>query len=80
MVEKGLAYMIVKSFAEQNGPKLSILEAMSMELVKSDGYEMYAIQRGNVTFLAWVCRTTRRNLNGERLNRIDSLRTKTVFW
>lgn len=35
------------------GAGLSILEIMSMVQLPSDGYEIYAIQKGDVTVLAW---------------------------
>jgi hypothetical protein len=37
----------------QNGPTLSFEEAMAMTEINSDGYNIYAIQKGDVTFLAW---------------------------
>ena len=48
------AKKIVNSFKEQNGPTLSLLEAMAMTKVMTDFYEVYSIQKGDVTFLAWI--------------------------
>ena len=63
-MERKLAEQVVNEFEKKNGPTLSVLEAMSMTKVMTDGYEMYAIQKGDVTFLVWkiddgkvVCKT-----------------------
>lgn len=53
-MEKNLARRVAREFIKQQGPQLSLLEALSMTKVFSDGFEMYAIQKGDVTFLAWV--------------------------
>lgn len=54
MITKELADTIVKAFKEKNGPTLSHLEAMAMTKVMTDYYQIYAIQKGDVTFLVWV--------------------------
>ena len=53
-MERKIAEKIVSELAKSNGPKLSIFEAMSMVKVPTDNYETYAIQIGDVTFVAWV--------------------------
>ncbi len=52
-MERKMAEQVVSEFKKQNGPQLSILEAMAMTMVMTDGYEVYAIQKGDVTFLVW---------------------------
>ena len=49
-----LADLIMKDFLKKNGPHLSLNEVLSMQTVISDAVEMYALQKGDVTFLAWV--------------------------
>lgn len=48
-----LAREIVRALEAKNGPTLSIREAMSMTPIPTNGYRMYGIQKGDVTFLAW---------------------------
>ena len=52
-MERKIAVQVVSELKKQNGPQLTLLEAMSMTKVMTDGYEMYAIQKGDVTFLVW---------------------------
>lgn len=52
-MERKMAEQVVSELKKQNGPQLTILEAMSMTKVMTDGYDVYAIQKGDVTFLAW---------------------------
>lgn len=54
MITKELANTIVKAFKEKNGLTLSHLEVMAMTKVMTDYYQIYAIQKGDVTFLVWV--------------------------
>lgn len=54
MITKELANTIVKAFKEKNGPTLSHLEVMAMTKLMTDCYQVYGIQKGDVTFLAWV--------------------------
>ena len=68
-MERKMAEKVVEAFASKNGPMLSILEAMNMKMVKSDGYDIYAIQKGDVTFLVWI------TLNAE-----NNIKCKTVSW
>lgn len=68
-MERKLAELVVKSFKDKNGPTITVLEAMSMTKVLTDGYDVYAIQKGDVTFLAWVFKST-----------IKCVRTQTVSW
>lgn len=49
-----LAKTIVYAFKSMNGPTLSLLETMSMTKIMTDCYHIYAVQKGDVTFLAWV--------------------------
>lgn len=49
-----IALNIVEQLKQNNGPKLTLLEAMMMTKLPSDAYEVYAIQKGDVTFMAWV--------------------------
>ena len=58
-MEKKFAEQVVNELNKVAGPKLSMLEAMSMELVKSDSYDIYAVQKGTITFLAMVTRDMR---------------------
>lgn len=50
-----IATEIIKNLTDifGNSP-LSRLEVMMMIKIPSDGYEVYSIQKGDVTFLAWV--------------------------
>ena len=58
-MERKMAEQVVSELKKKNGPQLTILEAMSMTKVMTDGYEIYAIQKGDVTFLAWKCKDGR---------------------
>lgn len=68
-MERKLAELVVKNLEGHNGPVISVLEAMSMTKVMTDGYDVYAIQKGDVTFLAWVS-----------TNNMTCARTKIVCW
>lgn len=68
-MERKTAELVVKNLAGHNGPMLSVLEAMSMTKVNTDGYDVYAIQKGDVTFLAWISTNT-----------MTCARTKIVCW
>jgi len=48
------AQEIVNILNAKNGPTLTLLEAMAMTRIFSDGYEVYGIQKGDVTFLVRV--------------------------
>lgn len=61
-MKREFAKMVVTELQRRNGPQLSLLEAMSMEPIVSDSCEMYAIQKGDVTFVAWVTRDMRVNV------------------
>ena len=52
-MERKMAEQVISELNNKNGPKLTLLEAMSMTKVMTDWYEIYAIQKGDVTFLAW---------------------------
>lgn len=59
-MERKMAEQVISEFKKQNGSQeLSILEVMSMTKVMTDGYEVYAIQKGDVTFLACKCENGR---------------------
>lgn len=49
-----LAQKIVNQLIDAKGPALTLLEVMMMTKLPSDGYEVYSIQKGDVTFMAWV--------------------------
>ena len=49
-----LAQTIVDSLEAKNGPVLTLLEAMMMTKLPSDGIDVYSIHKGDVTFLARV--------------------------
>ncbi len=66
-MEREIAKIIVKNFKEQKGPEISMLEALNMTKIYTDNCDVYAIQKGDVTFLAWVA-----------LNKC--IRTKVVCW
>ena len=65
-----IAKTIVQSFVKEGGPRLTLYEAMAMTRVNSDNLQMYAFQKGDVTFLAWITVS----------DRITFVRTKTVAW
>lgn len=52
-MERRMAEVVVMKLGKENGPQLSVEEAMSMTKIKTDAYEVYARQKGDVTFLAW---------------------------
>ena len=52
-MKRKMADQVVEEFKKQNGPRISILEAIAMTKVMTDDYEVYAIQKGDVTFLVW---------------------------
>lgn len=56
MKDKVFAKRVVEAFENKGGPKLTLKEAMSMQPIPTDCYEIYAIQKGDVTFLAWNCK------------------------
>jgi hypothetical protein len=49
-----IANEIKKALDEKKGPTLTLIEIQSMTPLLSDGYEVYALQKGDVTFLAWI--------------------------
>ena len=53
-MQKELAELVVKELSKQDGPKLTVYEAMDMTKIKSDNLEVYAIQKGDCTIMAWV--------------------------
>ena len=53
-MERELARKIRDSFEEVLGLQLTLLEVTAMTKIMTDGYEVYAVQKGDVTFLAWV--------------------------
>lgn len=55
-MKREFAKMVVTELQRRNGPQFSLFEAMSMEPIVSDGYEMYAIQKGDVTIVVWITR------------------------
>ena len=55
-MQKKDAEKVVIAFEKRNGPTISLSEAMGMTKVNTDGNEMYAFQKGDVTFLAWFNR------------------------
>ena len=54
---KDFAEKVVEELKAKNGPTLNVLEVMSMKPIVTDGYEIYSIQKGDVTFLAWKSAT-----------------------
>ena len=68
-MERKLAELVVQNLEGHNGPTLTVLEAMSMTKITTDGIDVYAIQKGDVTFLAWVSHKS-----------IKVARTQTVAW
>ena len=68
-MERKIAEAVVKSFAKK-GTKLSVFDAMSMTKVASDKLSVYALQKGDVTFLAWV----------SSHSNITFVHTKIVAW
>ena len=52
-MERTMAEQVVNELEKKHGNQLTILEAMSMTKVMTDSYEVYAIQKGDVTILAW---------------------------
>lgn len=55
-MKREFAKIVVTELRRRNGPVLSVLEAMAMEPIVSDGYETYAIQKDDVTFVIWIAR------------------------
>lgn len=53
-MERKFAQKVVDQLNDTNGPTLSLFEAMAMRKVVTDGYTVYALQKGDVTFLAWI--------------------------
>lgn len=53
-MDRKIAEKIVREFAMKKGPQITVSEAMRMTAVDTDGYKMYALQKGDVTFLAWI--------------------------
>lgn len=53
-MERELAELVVKSIEKKNGPTLTISEAMAMTKIPTDGINVYAIQKGYFTFIAWI--------------------------
>ena len=54
-MERKMAEQVVKDLQNKKGPQLTMLEAISMTKVMTDCHEVYAIQKGDVTFLVWKC-------------------------
>lgn len=52
-MDRKMAELVVNEFKKKNGPQLTILEAMTMTKIMSSGYKIYALQKGDVTFLVW---------------------------
>lgn len=52
-MRRDFAKQVSDELKAKNGPQLSLYEAMQMQAVITDGYEVYACQKGDVTFLAW---------------------------
>lgn len=69
-MERKLAELVVKNFQRYHGQTLSIEEAMSMTKVMSDERDVYAIQKGKSTYLAWISTSTMTCM----------LRTEIVSW
>ena len=53
-MEEKLAKEIVEEFKRMNGPYPTVSNVMSMTKIKSSSYDIYAIQKGDVTFLVWI--------------------------
>ena len=50
-----IAKKIVEIFDKKDGPKITLIEAQGMIKVMTTGNEiLFALQKGDVTFLAWV--------------------------
>ena len=62
-----VAHMVVEELKKKDGPTLTLLEAMSMTPVMTDGYTVFAITKDDVTFLAWK-------------RRDGSILTKVICW
>lgn len=62
-----IAKQVIREFKKQDSPQLSMRDAMAMTKVMTDGYEVYAIQKGDVTFLAWN-------------HKDSSISAKVLFW
>lgn len=56
-MERKLAELVVEDLKKQGGPNLTVMEAMSMTKIKTDNLEVYAVQKGHATILAWVSTT-----------------------
>jgi len=48
------AKKIKEGFDQKKGPTLTLIEAQAMAPILTDNYEVYALQKGDVTFLAWI--------------------------
>lgn len=53
-MKRELAEQIAESIRSHKGHLITVEEAKSMTKIRSDGREIYAINKGNITFLAWV--------------------------
>lgn len=53
-MERHLAERVLEELQKSWGSYLSLLEVMAMTKVMSDGYEIYAITKGDVTIMAWI--------------------------
>jgi len=53
-MERELAELVVEELKKQHAPELTILETMSMTKIKTDNQEVYALQKGDTTIMAWV--------------------------
>jgi len=49
-----IAKKVKEILDEKKGPTLSLIEVQSMTPILTDNYKIYALQKGDVTFLAWV--------------------------
>jgi len=45
---------IKEAFEKENGLILTLGEIQSMKVIITEGYEICVLQKGDVTFLAWV--------------------------
>ena len=53
-MERELAELVVKDLKNQEGPQLTVLEAMYMTKIASDNLDVYAVQKNDATILAMV--------------------------
>lgn len=53
-MERKVAETVVRELNKSKVSLLTVQEAMTMTKIQSDGYEVYAIQKGDITFFAWI--------------------------